>query len=233
MQQFANGEDVYVNFARRVYGHNKITKKERSVGKTCILGLGYGTGALKLQNVLKINAGQNLSDQECQRLVNLYRDVNHEVVKLWRECDKALSDIASWPADKSAYYLDGRKAILVTPEGLRLPNGLYIYYPELELKDGQYSYKSRRGRISIWGGAVTENVVQALARIVIGEQMLSIDEGYRPVLTVHDAVVCVAPKDKSQEALDFIMDKMKIAPVWAEGLPVTCEGGFADNYGDC
>lgn len=233
LQQFANGEDVYVNFARRVYGHNKITKTERAVGKTCILGLGYGTGALKLQNVLKINAGQNLSDQECQRLVNLYRDVNHEVVKLWRECDKALSDIASWPADKSAYYLDGRKAILVTPEGLRLPNGLYIYYPELELKDGQYSYKSRRGRISIWGGAVTENIVQALARIVIGEQMLSIDEGYRPVLTVHDAVVCVAPKDKSQEALDFIMDKMKIAPVWAEGLPVTCEGGFADNYGDC
>ena len=233
LQQFANGEDVYVNFARRVYGHNKITKTERAVGKTCILGLGYGTGALKLQNVLKINAGQNLSDQECQRLVNLYRDVNHEVVKLWRECDKALSDIASWPADKSAYYLDGRKAILVTPEGLRLPNGLYIYYPELELKDGQYSYKSRRGRISIWGGAVTENVVQALARIVIGEQMLSIEKGYRPVLTVHDAVVCVAPKDKSQEALDFIMDKMKIAPVWAEGLPVTCEGGFADNYGDC
>ena len=233
LQQFANGEDVYVNFARRVYGHNKITKTERAVGKTCILGLGYGTGALKLQNVLKINAGQNLSDQECQRLVNLYRDVNHEVVKFWRECDKALSDIASWPADKSAYYLDGRKAILVTPEGLRLPNGLYIYYPELELEDGQYSYKSRRGRISIWGGAVTENVVQALARIVIGEQMLSIDEGYRPVLTVHDAVVCVAPKDKSQEALDFIMEKMKIAPVWAEGLPVTCEGGFADNYGDC
>ena len=233
LQQFANGEDVYVNFARRVYNHNRITKTERAVGKTCILGLGYGTGALKLQNVLKINAGQNLSDQECQRLVNLYRDVNHEVVKLWRECDKALSDIASWPADKSAYYLDGRKAILVTPEGLRLPNGLYIYYPELELKDGQYSYKSRRGRISIWGGAVTENVVQALARIVIGEQMLSIEKGYRPVLTVHDAVVCVAPKDKSQEALDFIMDKMKIAPVWAEGLPVTCEGGFADNYGDC
>lgn len=233
LQQFANGEDVYVNFARRVYGHNKITKTERAVGKTCILGLGYGTGALKLQNVLKINAGQNLSDQECQRLVNLYRDVNHEVVKFWRECDKALSDIASWPADKSAYYLDGRKAILVTPEGLRLPNGLYIYYPELELKDGQYSYKSRRGRISIWGGAVTENVVQALARIVIGEQMLSIEKGYRPVLTVHDAVVCVAPKDKSQEALDFIMEKMKIAPVWAEGLPVTCEGGFADNYGDC
>jgi hypothetical protein len=155
------------------------------------------------------------------------------VVNLWNECDKALADMASWPADKSAYYLDGRQAILVTPEGLRLPNGLYIYYPELELKDNRYTYKSRRGRISIWGGAVTENVVQALARIVIGEQMLSIEKGYRPVLTVHDAVVCVAPKDKSQEALDFIMDKMKIAPVWAEGLPVTCEGGFADNYGDC
>jgi len=233
LEQFRNNEDVYVNFARRVYKTSNISKTQRAVGKTCILGLGYGTGLLKLQSVLKMNAGIEIDLVQAQNLVSLYRELNHEVVNLWNECDKALADMASWPADKSAYYLDGRQAILVTPEGLRLPNGLYIYYPELELKNNRYTYKSRRGRISIWGGAVTENVVQALARIVIGEQMLSIEKGYRPVLTVHDAVVCVAPKDKSQEALDFIMDKMKIAPVWAEGLPVTCEGGFADNYGDC
>ena len=233
LEQFANNEDVYVNFARRVYKYGKITKTERAVGKTCILGLGYGTGALKLRNVLKINAGIDVDKVKAQNLVDLYREVNHEVVKLWGDCDRALSDIASWPSDKPAYYLDERKAILVTPQGLRLPNGLYIYYPDLHLKEGRYYYNSRRGEISIWGGAVTENIVQALARIVIGEQMLDINKKYRPVLTVHDAVVCVAPEREKEEALKFIMDKMKIPPPWAKGLPVTCEGGYANNYGDC
>jgi len=233
LQQFANGEDVYVNFAQRVYAKEDISKVERAVGKTCILGLGYGTGAKKLRNVLKINAGQDLSEEECQRLVNLYREVNHEVVKLWRECDKALETIASWPEDRLPYYLDNRKTILVTPQGLRLPNGLYIYYPELKLEDSQYVYNSRRGKVSIWGGAVVENIVQALARIVIGEQMIEVNKSYRPVLTVHDAIVCVAPESEKDHALRFIMDEMSKPPVWAEGLPVTCEGNYGENYGEC
>ena len=237
LEQFRKGEDVYSVFASKVYNKDNIDKTERAVGKTCILGLGYGTGWRKLQNVLKINAGVTMSDQECERLVNLYRDINHEVVNLWRDCDRALADIASWPKDKPAYYLDGRKAILVTPQGLRLPNGMYIYYPDLgrEMVEGksQYIYKSRRGDVSIWGGAMVENVVQALARIVIGEQMLEIDGQYRPVLTVHDAVVCVAPQKESHKALGFIMDKMNKAPIWAKDLPVTCEGNFAENYGNC
>jgi DNA polymerase len=233
LEQFRNNEDVYVNFARRVYKTSNISKTQRAVGKTCILGLGYGTGLTKLQSVLKINAGIEVDSEQAQNLVNLYRQVNHEVVKLWEDCDRSLSDMASWPSDKAAYYLDKRKSILVTPQGLRLPNGLYIYYPDLQIKNGRYVYKSRRGQIGIWGGAVVENIVQALARIVIGEQMIQIHKKYRPVLTVHDAVVCVAPKNEAQEALDFIMDEMKKEPKWAKGLPVTCEGGFADNYGDC
>jgi len=72
-----------------------------------------------------------------------------------------------------------------------------------------------------------------LARIVIGEQILAISAQYRTILTVHDAVVSVAPKNKSQEALDFIMEKMSVPPTWGKDLPITCEGGYADNYGDC
>ena len=97
----------------------------------------------------------------------------------------------------------------------------------------EFVYKSRRGKVGIWGGSVVENVVQALARIVIGEQMLAISDQYRALLTVHDAIVCVAPKKESQEALDFMMKQMSIPPQWGKDLPITCEGGFADNYGDC
>jgi len=241
VEQFRKGEDVYSVFASKVFNRevSKKTPTERFIGKTCVLGLGYGTGAKKLQHTLKTSPpGADLSDQECQRIVKVYRDVNHEVIKLWDKCDKALKFMASWPEGKPFYYLDNRKSILVTPGGLRLPNGLYIYYPDLEWKTdesirGGYVYKSRRGQVNIWGGAMVENVVQALARIVVGEQMIAINERYKPVLTVHDAIICTAPKDEAQEALDFLMAEMSKAPAWAEGLPITCEGGYGDNYGDC
>ena len=97
----------------------------------------------------------------------------------------------------------------------------------------EFVYKSRRGKVSIWGGSVVENVVQALARIVIGEQMLAISAQYRAVLTVHDAIVCVAPKTEGQKALDFIMKEMSVPPKWGKDLPITCEGEYGDNYGDC
>jgi DNA polymerase I-like protein with 3'-5' exonuclease and polymerase domains len=241
VEQFRKGEDVYSVFASKVFNRevSKKTPTERFIGKTCVLGLGYGTGAKKLQHTLKTSPpGADLSDQECQRIVKVYRDVNHEVIKLWDKCDKALKFMASWPEGKPFYYLDNRKSILVTPGGLRLPNGLYIYYPDLEWKTdesvrGGYVYKSRHGQVNIWGGAMVENVVQALARIVVGEQMIAINERYKPVLTVHDAIICTAPKDEAQEALDFLMAEMSKAPAWAEGLPITCEGGYGDNYGDC
>ena len=159
------------------------------------------------------------------------------MIDLWADADRVLEDLALWPSGRKPYYLGKNKCLLVSPEGIKLPNGLYLRYPELE-KDvsgprSEFVYKSRNGRIGIWGGSVVENVVQALARIVIGEQMVEINKQYKPVLTVHDAVVCVAAKDKAKEALDFIMDKMSVPPTWGQDLPITCEGGFADNYGDC
>jgi len=235
VELYRQGKDVYCDFASRVY-KKTITKKdnkERAVGKTCILGLGYGTGHIKLKGVLKLNAGIEVNEIESKRLVKLYREVNHEVVKLWDECDRALQDIASWPADRLPYYLGSGKCLLVEPKGIKLPNGLYITYPNLQRGQDGFEYKSRRGTISIWGGAVVENVVQALARIVIGEQMIQINEKYRPALTVHDAVVCVTTKDTAQESLDYIMGIMNTTPVWAPDLPIACEGAFGDSYGEC
>jgi DNA polymerase len=235
VELYRQGKDVYCDFASRVYKKtiNKRNKKERAVGKTCILGLGYGTGHVKLKGVLKLNAGIEVNEIESKRLVKLYREVNHEVVKLWEECDRALRDIASWPADRLPYYLGSGKCLLVEPKGIKLPNGLYITYPDLQLGSDGYEYKSRRGTISIWGGAVVENVVQALARIVIGEQMIEINEKHRPVLTVHDAVVCVSTKATAQDTLDYVMGIMNTAPTWAKDLPIACEGAFGDTYGDC
>ena len=87
--------------------------------------------------------------------------------------------------------------------------------------------------MSIWGGSVVENIVQALARIIVGEQMLIINHMYRPVLTVHDAAVCVVPEDEVEVAMQFITDVMSKPPEWAVGLPVACEAKVASSYGEC
>jgi DNA polymerase I-like protein with 3'-5' exonuclease and polymerase domains len=80
---------------------------------------------------------------------------------------------------------------------------------------------------------MVENIVQALARIIVGEQMLKIRERYRPVLTVHDAAVIVVPKSELDQAVAFITEVMSTPPSWAEGLPVACEAKSGESYGDC
>jgi len=239
-QWYAEGRDVYCEFASKVYNRkiDKRNKVERAVGKTCILGLGYGTGAAKLQNVLKLGAGVEFDEAECKRLVQVYRDMNNKVTDFWRTCESALQDLVYWPEGKEPYYLDKHNTLLVDKEGIKFPNGLYIRYPDLHVDTSEsnkrYLYKKRYNmEVTIWGGSVTENVVQALARIVIGEQMIQINEKYRPALTVHDAIVCVLPDDEVESGTKYIENIMSVAPEWADGLPIACESGVSDNYGDC
>ena len=235
-RQFANGEDVYSIFASKIYKKtiSKANPVERFVGKTCILGLGYGTGAKKLQHTLKTQPpGADLPEEECKRIVDLYRESNHRITDLWHDCDSALHHLTSWPHDLKPYPIGKHGCVWVMSSGICLPNELFIRYPDLRLSDRKYIYKSRKGITNIWGGAMVENIVQALARIIVGEQMLKIRERYRPVLTVHDAAVIVAPKSEVEQAVAFITEVMSTPPKWAEGLPVACEAKYGESYGDC
>jgi len=244
VQAFAEGRDVYSEFASKIY-KRRISKDnpiERFVGKTCILGLGYGTGALKLQHTLKTQPpGATVTEDEAKEMVNLYREENDKITDLWADCDSYLEQLISWPIKNGApitdYYLGKKDCVTATPQGILLPNNFFIRYANIK-KDtseakSKIMYESRKGPVSIWGGAVVENIVQALARCIVGEQMLEISKEYRPVLTVHDAVVCVVPEDEVESATEYITRCMKIAPTWASGLPVTCEANFGRSYGDC
>ena len=240
VQLYKDERDVYCEFASTVYNRTitKADSVERFVGKTCTLGLGYGTGWSKLQHTLKTQPpGADLPDEDCQNLVKVYRRVNDKVIKLWADCDRALADMANWDETMEPYYLGNHDCLLVTKEGIKLPNELYIHYPELKKEkiDGKdkFMYKSRKGYISLWGGSVVENVVQALARIVVGEQMIKINEHYKPVLTVHDAIVCVVKKDDTDNAMKIITGIMSTPPSWGLDLPIACEAKFGQSYGDC
>lgn len=242
VEDFRNKEDIYSKFATDVYGR-KITKEdkvERFVGKTCILGLGYGLGKDKFRNTLKVSTPSvELDEMEAERIVKLYRSKYSKIVDLWSAAGDALPKITN------GYDYDFGVGVRLhtTPYGIKLPNDMLIRYPNLRKSDDSYLYDSRKGPVKIYGGKVVENVVQALARIVVFDQMAKIDQEFRRkdtpekrfkvALTVHDEIVAVVPEDEQQWALDFMVQVMSTPPKWAADLPVACEGDFAKTYGDC
>lgn len=240
VKQFADKQDVYSLFATEVYGRTitNANPTERFVGKTCILGLGYGTGGPKLRHTLATAqpVSVQIDEDEAKRIVNVYREKNHKVVDLWGDADVMLETMMSENISKPLPF-GHHSCVFYDSEGVILPNGLRIRYPNLrrEWEDGKSRivYDSRKGPVSIWGGSVVENVVQALARIVVGHQMLQINKHYRVVLTVHDAAVIVVPEDEVDVATKLTTGFMSKAPDWAAGLPVACECKHGGSYGEC
>lgn len=239
VEQFAKGQDVYSIFASSVYGRTitKADSVERFVGKTCILGLGYGTGALKLQHTLATTPpGAKLDEDECKRIVSVYRSKNHKIINLWEDAERMLSAVMEGNI-KHPLPIGMHGCVNYDNEGVILPNGLRIRYPNLRCaeKDGKSRivYDSRKGEVGIWGGSVVENIVQALARIIVGTQMVEINDIHPVVLTVHDAAVIVVPDDEVNNATSLITKIMSTPPEWATGLPVSCEAKVGATYGDC
>ncbi len=233
---FANGEDVYVKMASRIYGvtEEEVTKDQRFVGKTTILGAGYGMGALKFQSQLN-TFGQEVELDEARRIINIYREANWKINQLWRNCQNMVRHMVNGDS-----YQVGRKGVLKvsgSERGIVLPSGLLVRYDDLSAEQTEngleYSYKTRRGRTRIYGGKVTENVCQAIARCIIGEQMLQIAKRYRVVLTVHDSIVACVRDEEVAEAQAYVEQCMRWTPDWAEGLPINCESGTGKSYGDC
>lgn len=236
---FANGEDLYSMFASEVYGR-KITKAdfiERHVGKTCVLGLGFGMGPEKLQLTLKKGAlggpSIDLPIEMCRKIVQLYRTKNFKIRNYWRTMDGMITNMVLGIESKIGPIQSGKGF-------LQLPNSMFLQYFGLhgeaevtrdDLVMNEVTYLTRMGRSKLYGGLLTENVVQAVARVIIGEQMLKIhDAGYRIVTMTHDEIVIIAPTSEAQTALDFMIDVMSTAPKWAPGLPLSAEGGFDDCY---
>ena len=237
VEAFDKGEDVYEIMASAIYGKavEDISKEERFVGKTTILGAGYGMGSQKFQVQLK-TFGVEIEADEANRIIQVYRNTYEKIPELWRQAQKCVESIV----DKRASPFGAVDAVKFDPleGGFLLPSGLWQRYDGLERvydADGktQYQYKTRKGAVKIYGGKVVENLCQAIARCVIAEQMLLIGKRYKVVLTVHDAVACIAPKEEAKEAQLYVEECMKTRPVWAQTLPLSCESGVGKSYGEC
>ena len=237
---FDRGEDVYKIMASAIYTKpvDQITKDERFVGKTTILGAGYGMGADKFKAQLQV-FGVVITKDESSHIIDTYRKTYPKIQKLWRTANTALESVRD-----NVMTSFGRDDILVVEgaNGIRLPNGLYVKYPNLRMQTNEEGrtetmYDTKKGRAvlptRIYGGKVIENVCQALARIVIGEQMLAVAKKYKVVMTVHDAIACIVPESEATEAMEYVEACMRMRPKWAKELPLNCEAGYGKSYGDC
>ena len=235
---FDAGEDVYKIMASSIYDKpvDKVNDSERFVGKTTILGAGYGMGAAKFQAQLK-TFGVELPLDECQYIIAVYRQTYPMIPALWKQGGQAIKAMIN--QNTAEFGREG--AVVVNLMGIRLPNNLYLKYPNLRAhtdpKTGstEYLYDQKKGRAviptRIYGGKLTENVCQALARIVIGEQMLMIARRQRVVMTVHDAVGSIVPNHDAEAGRAFVEQCMRIRPKWAMGLPLNCESKMGPSYG--
>ncbi|MGN0262702.1 MAG: DNA polymerase, partial [Eggerthellaceae bacterium] len=252
VEGFRNNEDIYSKFASSVYG-KPINKhdhpSERMVGKVAILGLGYSVGAQKLQNALANGVIRvQMPLEECQRIVQLYRSQYDAIPRLWKECQNAIQNMFNGYDCSIGYGC--QLEVSGVDKTVTLPNGMKLRYPDLQCAPNErgyseFTYQKKRFRNRLYGGSLTENIIQALARIIVSYQMCRIRQCLdsvskqkgdglirRVVHMVHDEVIVVVPDAEAEETKQMMERIMSTPPKWAPSLPVSCEAGLGKTYGE-
>lgn len=245
VQMFRNNADVYAWFASKIYGR-PINKKddplERFVGKSCVLGLGYGMGWKKFQ--LKMASDKDspvvFSDKQAQAIVKLYRDTFPKVPELWRALDQLAGKFL---CDPSGLYV--WRNLTFAHERIILPNGMPIQYPDIASGPKGLYFRSRKVQSlseeplawedgkSIWGGTFLENICQGLARIIAVRDELKLTRmGLPAALQVHDELVFCVPITTVDLCTRAIASIMPQGVEWMPDLPIAVEINHGPSYGD-
>lgn len=225
--------------------HNRY-KMYRNVGKTCILSAGYGVGAQKFSDTL-LRSGVKLDEDESKHLDiarmahRTYRDNSQAIVNLWGICDRVLSDMLFAANRKEIVegYAFGAHNLLkwgvkyipctsVLSPYVELPNGYCLWYPNLRSNgDGLVYDRFVHGKVTetkIYGGALTENCIQALAFAMLSWQACRVFMCGVPInCNIHDAWIAVVPDAVAYKCQGIIERYMSSTPMWLSGFPVDCE----------
>lgn len=236
IEKFKSGEDPYVGIASAFYGRTitRADANERGTGKQAELSCGYGCGAVKFKATARLGIygpPVQLADSEAKRYVDLYRHTHSAVVAYWRQGEVNLSLLAQGSGDLwGPMTIKGKKIYL--PNGAGLNYNTLEWHVDNEYGDSYWRVQTRNGWSKLYGAKLVENVIQALARVVMSQAMLRIiDLGYRIVNTTHDEVLVLIPKDgKEQWHLERCMAEMRREVSWLPGLPLDCEGSLGERY---
>lgn len=221
---------------------SKEDKGLRGQGKVARLGLGYGCGAQKFAMIQKAGifgpAQPHYTEKQAKTDVLKYRKLSEAITDQWYMFNDLIQIMSCDGSFEYKPVLADAPILIFDGGRVHMPNGLSLNYPGLHIEHNKYSnkpsytyypYKAKKPKY-IYGGLLVENVVQCLARIVVGEQMRLISQKYHIVMMTHDEVVYLAKEDEAEEAYQFGLDIMSTPPSWAASLPVAASGGYAKEY---
>lgn len=214
----------------------------RQKGKVAELALGYQGASGALISMGALNMG--LTEEELPDIVSRWRSTNKRIVDLWFSLENAALSVmrTGQPAGIKGLILARESDIANGLDFLTitLPSGRKLFYAKPFLAENDFGKEavhywginqtSRKWeKQSTYGGKLTENVVQAIARDCLAETLLRLDaEGYQTVMHIHDEVVLEVPKEKAD--LDRVIHIMRQPISWAPGLPLNADGFVSEYY---
>jgi DNA polymerase len=235
VDQFAQGDDVYSDFAAYVFD-KPVNKKdpERFVGKQAVLGLGYGLGAPKFRNRLKTDSKNQtgtaieLDEMEALRIVQAYRNKYHHVPETWR-----LLNSDGIPALYNGTPFTFGPCVF-EKGAILLPSGLRLFYRALHRLDGEWWFTYGVMPKKLYGGKLLENITQALARVIVMDAAVRIRKrtGHNLAMQAHDELVFIVPDAEVETMKVIMLEEMTRRPSWSPDWPLAAELGVGQSYGD-
>ena len=236
-EAFKEGKDIYCASASQMFGVPVVKHGQnghlRQKGKIAELALGYGGGV----NALKAMGGEamGLTEEEMTDIVQKWRKASPHIKAFWSKLDEAVR----YAIQGIPVQMDRNMAVYKNGDVLfiRLPNGRSIAYVKPVILNNEISYMGLNQttrqwtRITTWGGKLTENVVQSIARDCLCDTLATLEaENFRPVMHVHDEVICEVPKDEAATRLARLTEIMGTPPAWAPDIVLTADGFQSDYY---
>lgn len=248
VEKFQAGTEIYCDFATKVLGYpvrkakkqggipsieQRHTWARNKIGKVGILGCGYGMGTDKIIDY----AGGAVDAATALKIRDTYRSENAAIVQFWKDIEKAFLYTAKYqrncemPRGLRFHFTDDCDVIIT------LPNGRELKYHRVKLVQDRYGDKAEVYNAlehkweHLWGGVLTENVVQAMSRDVLGEAFLrGEDRGVHTAFHCHDEVVCPVPVEQAESALGVMIEELSRVPAWAPRMPLSAEGFISERY---
>ena len=248
VELFRKGLDEYKVFASESLYHvpyDQVTKDQRQVSKSAVLGAMFGQGAKGLVKYAE-GMGVRLSEAQAKNAVDNYRTSYHKVKALWGACEEAAIQAIQNPGEP---YKAGRHLTMKVAKGalwMQLPSKRLICWqrPQAELVTtpwgaeklgvtvaSQNTYTRVWGRNQLIGSSIFQSGVQGTARDFLAFAMLSLeDAGYQVCNSIHDEVLLIVPEQNAEPMLEDVVRIMTTPPSWAPDFPLAAEGWFGKRY---
>lgn len=257
LEAFESGRDPYVELASEICGR-KLRKArkddpppvgaflslQRTIGKIGTLGCGFGMGKARCLEYAHDVYHVDIDAATAEAIVKRYRARNRAICKFWNDIEAAFKFVTKYPHERKelprglAFWREDDTTTITLPSGrnLRYPGAMVV--PDTD-RWGRLTSKlylpdpAKAGLLTpAWGGVLTENVVQAISRDVLGEAILLCEAaGVHVAHHCHDELIGMVHVDWAEDALAIMLNALRTRPAWAPGWPLDAEGFVTERYG--